>query len=141
MADYGCYISTDTNVVTTVWIPDGSGYYYYYPHDGPYQRQEPPTVDRFAPWGTRAPFEGHGPCRAEQDEEKEESEMVDRQTFLDALVIEGRQVTAEELEIVRDASDGKWRLLVAILLARAFETSDLALLKEKPKEVVVLVEK
>ena len=63
--------------------------------------------------------------------------MIDRQMFLDALVVEGRPVTAEELEIVRESSASKWALFIATLLARAFESADLELLKEKPKEVLI----
>ena len=140
MTGYICTGSTDSNTDTTVWISDGDTYHYYV---GPYQRQYPPTVDRFTPWGTRVPFGGYGPCSPceNENEGKEETEMVGRQTFLDALVVEGRQVTAEELEVVREASASKWALFVATLLARVFETSDLELLEEKPKEVVILKEK
>lgn len=63
--------------------------------------------------------------------------MIQRQTFLDALADEGKTITVEEREIIRCADDFKFALLVARLLARAFESTDLTMLKEKPKEVLV----
>lgn len=72
-----------------------------------------------------------------EENKKEVTKMIDRQKFLDALVVEGRPVTAEELEIVRESSGKKWELFVAVLLAKAFETVDLEILKEKPKEVLI----
>ena len=64
--------------------------------------------------------------------------MIQRQTFLDALADEGKSVGSEGREIIKEAKAGKWELLIARLLARAFKNSDLAMLKEKPKQVEVL---
>ncbi len=62
---------------------------------------------------------------------------ISRQTFLDALADEGKSVGSEGREIVKEANANKWELFLARLLARAFDDADLAMLKEKPKEVLV----
>ena len=62
---------------------------------------------------------------------------ISRQTFLDALGDEGKSVSSEGREIVKEAKAEKWELFIARLLARAFNDHDLAMLKEKPKEVLV----
>jgi len=78
------------------------------------------------------------PAPEPQENNRKENDMINaRQTFLDALMDEGKSLTSEEREIVRDAKQDKLELLFARLLARAFETTDLAMLKEKPKEVLV----
>lgn len=82
-------------------------------------------------WGTG----GHWTADATQD--RKEKNMIDRQTFLDALADEGKPLTSEERDIVRDAKQDKLELLFARLLARVFESADLAVLKEKPKEVLI----
>lgn len=68
---------------------------------------------------------------------RKENEMIDRQTFLDALGDEGKSVDSEGRDIIKEAKAEKWELFIARLLARAFESADLAMLKEKPKEVLV----
>jgi len=73
----------------------------------------------------------------EQNNNRKENNMIERQTFLDALTDEGKTITPEEREIVRDAKQDKLELLFARLLARTFECSDLTILKEKPKEVLI----
>jgi len=73
-----------------------------------------------------------------QETNRKENDMIQRQTFLDALTDEGKAITSEEREIVRCADDFKWQLFIARLLARVFESADLAVLKEKPKQVEIL---
>jgi len=73
----------------------------------------------------------------EQTNRKENSMAINRQTFLDALADEGKPADSEGREIVKEAKADKWELFIARLLARAFETADLAMLKEKPKEVLI----
>ena len=50
---------------------------------------------------------------------------------------EGKTITVEERETIRCADDFKFALLIARLLARVFKSADLAMLKEKPKEVLI----
>jgi len=68
---------------------------------------------------------------------RKEKTMIDRQTFLDALADEGKAIMPEERDVIRDAKADKWELFIARLLARVFESADLAILKEKPKEVLI----
>lgn len=75
-----------------------------------------------------------------QENDRKENDMIQRQTFLDALADEGKTITVEEREIIRCADDFKFALLVARLLARVFKSADLAMLKEKPKEVLITKE-
>jgi hypothetical protein len=76
----------------------------------------------------------------DESENREEAGMIDRQVFLDALLIEERSVTHEMLETVRSASREKWELFVARLLARAFVAEDLAMLKKAPDKVTIVKE-
>jgi len=73
----------------------------------------------------------------EQTNRKENSMAISRQTFLDALADEGKPADSEGREIVKEAKADKWELFIARLLARVFESADLAVLKEKPKEVLI----
>ncbi len=74
-----------------------------------------------------------------QDSEidRKENDMIQRQTFLDALGDEGKSIDSEGRDIIKEAKAEKWELFIARLLARAFESADLVMLKEKPKEVLV----
>ena len=77
------------------------------------------------------------PAPEPQNNRKEKTKMHAKQNFLDALTDEGKTITSEERSIIRDAPPDKLELLFARLLARAFVPSDLEMLKEKPKEVLI----
>ena len=77
----------------------------------------------------------------QNDNRKEMNDMIGRQTFLDALADEGKSVGSEGREVIKEAKADKWELFIARLLAKAFESADLAMLKEKPKQVEVLTTK
>ena len=125
---------TDCNNSNTYTTGGNAGAYHIYYGDpiywgDPYPRQESPRI-RIIPNNVEVP--------ASEPNRKEKTDMLNRQTFLDALADEGKVIAPEGRDIIRDAEAGKLELLYARLLARVFETADLAMLKEKPKQVEVL---
>lgn len=140
-----CLSGSASGITWTVGTADNSNYdlhgntayfgkpvYYGSPiHWGdPHPQQESPRI-RVVPNNVEVP------APEPQNDRKEKTDMLNRQTFLDALADEGKVIAPEGRDIIRDADAGKLELLFARLLARAFETADLAMLKEKPKEVLV----
>lgn len=136
MADYN--IGTYANSSSMVYydgdmIYTGDSSVHWAGHDGYYypQRESPPVtvITRIVEVPTPDP-----------QNDRKENDMIERQTFLDALADEGKTITVEEREIIRCADDLKFALLIARLLARVFKSTDLAMLKEKPKEVLITKE-
>ena len=136
-------MTTDCNTSYGTYTTDGNAgtYHIYYGDPYPYDVNEPYRIGRVYPWQESPPVtvitnivEVPAP---EPQNNRKENDMIERQTFLDALADEGKAVTVEERELIRCAMDDKWTLLIARLLARVFESADLVMLKEKPKEVLV----
>lgn len=131
MTDYnaGSYANSSSIIYTD--SGSSSGGIHWVGHDGYYYPQPYDSVGigevciKFTP-------------EPEQNNRKEIDDMVQRQTFLDALTDEGKSVSSEGRDVVKEAKADKWELFIARLLARAFIPDDLAMLKGKPKQVEVL---
>jgi hypothetical protein len=130
--------------INTGYTYYGGEPYWYWGDPYPYGTNEPYRPRPVYPWQESPPVtvitkivEVPAP-EPQENNRKEISDMINaKQTFLDALADEGKPLTSEERDIVRDAKPDKLELLFARLLARVFEPADLAVLKEKPKEVLV----
>ena len=61
--------------------------------------------------------------------------MIRKKIFLLALTIEGKVVTPEQRELIKEADAGEWELFIARLLVRTMGFVDLNMLKGKWEEV------